>query len=367
MNCISISFKTAPESIRKHFVEIDCSKMSHCVFLKTCNRAEIYTENIAMDNLELFLSEYSGITVSELRKYARYYSDKSAIKHLFKVACGLESMVIGENEILGQVRDCYCYAYELGNTGYELDTVFRAAIACAKKTKNCTDISKSGISIATIACHKVADFIKNNHSDNILLIGASGKIGSSILKNLLNNGFSNIVATKRVHGVIEKFLYADNIKEVDYSNRYDWLNWSDVVISATESPHYTINFADFSKNCSLDKKRLFLDLAMPADIDVEISNKYGYEIISIDDFSKIASENNMKKENSIKAVTEIIEDELEDVYKKMSFHNVGFDLSSWKESFKDYSFEEILFLLRDKLDSKSLENVLGVLKKELDK
>ena len=118
MKCISISFKTAPEEIRNKFAFSDYekekfvkdlknfSKNIKCIIIATCNRTEIYIESgdRIFSILENLLSEKTELTISEIRKYARYYEKRTAIEHLFKVACGLDSMIIGENEILSQVK-----------------------------------------------------------------------------------------------------------------------------------------------------------------------------------------------------------------------------------------------------------------------
>ena len=202
MKCISISFKTAPENIRNKFAFTNCEKENFlsqlnefitdakCIILATCNRTEIYveTQKNVFTILENLLSKKSGFSISEIRKYARYYENKSAIEHIFKVTCGLDSMIVGENEILSQVKQTYLGSLKEKRTGYELNTVFLSALSCAKKIKTQTEISKSALSFATLACNEIKNFMQENKdfSPTILVIGGSGKIGSSIIRNLLN-------------------------------------------------------------------------------------------------------------------------------------------------------------------------------------
>lgn len=147
MKCISISFKTAPENIRNKFAFTSFEKENFlsqlgefitdakCIILTTCNRTEIYIESDGnvFSFIENLLSQKTKLSVSEIRKYARYYEDQSAIEHIFKVTCGLDSMIVGENEILSQVKQTYLDSLNEKRTGYELNITFSSALSCAKK------------------------------------------------------------------------------------------------------------------------------------------------------------------------------------------------------------------------------------------
>ena len=372
MKCLSINFKTAPENIRNKFAFSSDEKESFlgclsefspeikCIILSTCNRVEIYVESKSgiFTEIENLLAQKSGLDISNVRKFARYYDEKKAIEHLFRVACGLDSMIIGENEILAQVKNAYYEALEKNLTGYELNTIFLAALACAKKIKTQTDISKSAISYATLACNEIKAFISEYDiiSPKILIIGASGKIGSSIIKNLLNKNIQlRIYATKRSHGI--SFDYIDNIKVIDYKNRFEYLKKVDIIISATSSPHYTINYSDTKFN--INKPKLFIDLASPYDIDREIRTIKECELITIDDFENIVKNNNQKKEKAVYDANCIIEQELEKIYKTLIFHN---SLEAIKNSeFSNFSLERFIYYLKDRLDSDSFQKVINTI------
>ncbi len=363
MECISISFKTAPANIRKLFSCIKHVDLHKYVILNTCNRMELYAEETMISEMENVLLDATGLEITVLRKYARYYKDKKAAEHLFKVSCGLESMVLGENEILGQVRDSYCSAYNEGHTGYEIDTVFRASLACAKRIKTETEISKSALSIATLACNEAVNFAENIDKPYILLIGASGKTGNSVLKNLISKANFTITVTKRVHGIGLNNVSLCN--EIDYSQRYKELDNADIIISVTDSPHYTITAADAKQAINTKKKRLFIDLAIPADIDDSIAELENCRLISIDNFENIAYHNNKRKLQAAEEAQIFINEDLQQLYKKMSFHKSIKNLDDWNRVYDEYSFEKLLFLLRDNLDAKSFEAVLNVLKERI--
>lgn len=375
MKCISISFKTAPEDIRNKFAFTNSEKKdflsqlsefitdAKCVILGTCNRTEIYVEshNGVFSILENLLSRKTKLSISEIRKYARYYEEESAIEHIFKVTCGLDSMILGENEILSQVKQTYLESLQEKRTGYELNITFLSALSCAKKIKTQTEIAKSAISFATLTCNEIKNFIQENNitSPSILIIGGSGKIGSSIIKNILNKDFNaKIYVTQRSHGNTVDFT--DKVEVLDYTKRFEYLKNVDIVISATKSPHYTINYEDTLSNIS-SKKMLFIDLASPYDIDREISKIQNCTLITIDYFKEIVKNNNLKKEKAVTDAQDILNQELQKIFKNIIYHNALEKIQAENEKFKDFSLEKFLYYLKDKLDAKSFANVINTI------
>ncbi len=375
MKCISISFKTAPEDIRNKFAFTNSEKKdflsqlsefitdAKCVILGTCNRTEIYVEshNGVFSILENLLSRKTKLSISEIRKYARYYEEESAIEHIFKVTSGLDSMILGENEILSQVKQTYLESLQEKRTGYELNITFLSALSCAKKIKTQTEIAKSAISFATLTCNEIKNFIQENNitSPSILIIGGSGKIGSSIIKNILNKDFNaKIYVTQRSHGNTVDFT--DKVEVLDYTKRFEYLKNVDIVISATKSPHYTINYEDTLSNIS-SKKMLFIDLASPYDIDREISKIQNCTLITIDYFKEIVKNNNLKKEKAVADAQDILNQELQKIFKNIIYHNALEKIQAENEKFKDFSLEKFLYYLKDKLDAKSFANVINTI------
>ena len=375
MKCISISFKTAPEDIRNKFAFTNSEKKdflsqlsefitdAKCIILGTCNRTEIYVEshNGVVSILENLLSIKTKLSISEIRKYARYYEEESAIEHIFKVTCGLDSMILGENEILSQVKQTYLDSLKEKRTGYELNITFLSALSCAKKIKTQTEIAKSAISFATLTCNEIKNFIQENNltSPSILIIGGSGKIGSTIIKNILNKDFNvKIYVTKRSHGNTVDFT--DKVEVLDYTERFEYLKNVDIVISATKSPHYTINYEDTLSNIS-SKKMLFIDLASPYDIDREISKIKNCKLITIDYFKEVVKNNNLKKEKAVADAQDILNQKLQTIFKNIIYHNALAKIQAENEKFKDFSLEKFLYYLKDKLDAKSFANVINAI------
>lgn len=372
MECISISHKTASSGEREKFY-IPKEKagdflrsirvvtgVEQCVLLSTCNRTEVYVqgEENRFRELEEVLSEVSGSDGEQIRNLARRYQGRKALQHLFRVVCGMESMVLGEDEILGQTRDAYMAAKEAGYTGYELNAVFQAALACAKRVKTETMLSKTAVSVATLAASEVARLPLLHKT--VLLMGGSGQMGGIILKNLLSQKNVRIIATVRSHNGICQ-TGGEQVEHVDYQNRYAALEGADAVISATASPHYTLTAGRVREAMRTQKERLFLDISMPPDLDAEIGNLAHCRLVALDDIKRLAEANNRLKQQAFADAEEILEEELERLCKVLAFHCFTEADAHWKERYADCTAEKLLYLLRDELDSGSFETVLHVL------
>lgn len=367
MYCISISHKSADLEIRKKLafsneMILALTKrliieglVMECVMLCTCNRTELYysgNDDSKMKVIRIF-SESAEIDSEVMMKYIWYFSGDKAIYHLFKVACGMESMVIGEDEILGQTKQAYFFAQENHTVSYRLNVIFQSAIACAKKVKTMTSLSKTSVSVATLAAAEAAKAGKN-----ILVIGASGKIGSLVLKNLLS--YKNI----HVKAAFRKYAADKNLKIdiVDYQNRYDYIKDSDCIISATGSPHYTITLYDLKQVIHDNRYRLFIDLAVPPDIDTLVNGFGNSRLINIDYFQELAKFNNELKLHSLNEAEEIIDDEIDSLKKDLLFHDILPELDDIQGKMERKSFLELVYKMRAKTDSHSFLQFIDVLK-----
>ena len=372
MECISISHKTAGSADRQKcciskeksadFLKavMNMDRVDQCVLLSTCNRTEIYVqgEENRFAGLENIMAAAVGSDAAWLRGLVRRYQGKKAVHHLFRVACGMESMVIGEDEILGQVKDAYQYSREAGYTGYELNSIFQAALACAKRVKTETMISKTSVSVATLAANEV--FRLPIPHKTVLLMGSSGQMGGIILKDLLSREDICVIATVRSHNGIYQ-SGSPRVKNIDYQKRYDYLDEADAIVSATSSPHYTMTAEQVKKAVKNKKERLFLDISMPPDMDEDIAGIEGCRLVSLDDVKKLAEENNRLKQQALKDAAEILDEEIEKICKVLAFHRFTEHNAGWKDKYAGCTAEKLVYLLRDELSAGAFDEVLGVL------
>lgn len=372
MYCISVNYKNSDvnirkklafsENVQKEFLTelINRKTVSECVILCTCNRTELYFcgNEDSLNTVQNLLSNYSGIECDLLKKHLYlFYSDK-AVMHLFRVVSGIESMVIGEDEILGQIKLAYTMAKDLGMTGYELNMTFQSAMACAKKIKTQTALSKTSVSTATLAGNEIAHF---KDKVNVLVIGATGKIGTVLVKNLLSHKNVSVIATSRKHSA-ESVQTKANITIANYADRYSYMDSADCVVSATASPHYTVTYYDLKKNIKTDKPRLFIDLAVPPDIDDSVAEIKGLKLIGIDYFEKLAKNNNELKLDSVESAKEIIKEESDVLKKDIAFHFFLPHMESVKNKLSENSLEEILYKFKAELPSEEFIKILDAFK-----
>lgn len=372
MYCISVNYKNSDvnirkklafsESVQKDFLAefITDENVSECLIVCTCNRTELYFcgNEQSVSIAENLLSRYCGIDCDLLKKHLYlFYADK-AVCHLFRVASGIESMVIGEDEILGQIKLAYTSAKDMGMTGYELNMTFQSAMACAKKIKTQTALSKTSVSTATLAGNEIAHF---KDRVNVLVIGATGKIGTTLVKNLLSYKNVTVTATSRKHKA-QTVQNRQSIAIADYADRYSYIDSADCVVSATASPHYTITYYDLKQSIKTDKPRLFIDLAVPPDIDSTVEQIKDLRLIGIDYFEKLANGNNELKLDSIESAKEIIREECEVLKKDIAFHNFLPYMQTVKNKLSENSLEEIIYKFKANLPSDEFIKILDAFK-----
>ena len=359
MKALGISYKNAPVAVREKF-SFDAEKraalrsaIGHAAVLCTCNRTELYFTDKAVDAAAL-LVKYSGF--EQIPEYLHTYEGEGALRHLFRVSSGIDSMLIGEDEILRQVKEAYAEASDAGTTDFELNTAFQAAITCAKRIKTETALSKTPVSAATIAANEAA---KLGDDVNILMIGASGKIGSSTLKNLLPRANVRITQTARAHSA--GTVQYEGVTTVPYDKRYVFADSADCIISATASPHFTLTKERLKAALQTSKPRLLIDLAVPPDIERGAAELDGVRLIGIDDLGELARQNNELKMSAAEQAELIINEEIDELRKKLAFHAFLPRLDEARAAAGRLSFDELLYKLRDGLTAEQFTAVLKIL------
>jgi glutamyl-tRNA reductase len=376
MYVIGISHKNAPVSVRELFslsteeqeeflTKVKDNEHIHeCVLLFTCNRSEVYFsgDHRALQEMQRYFAEFKNLQPGLLLKYFLVYQGEKAMRHLFCVTCGMDSMVLGEDEILGQVKTAYTRALNLGTTKYLLNTLFHSAIACAKKIKTETRLSKTPVSIGTLAANEVFRF--SGEAKTVLIIGLTGKLGSILMKNIYDKPKVNIIGTSRSHHTIENIGRDYNkVSMINYELRYQYIDQADIVISATTSPHYTITCHDLEKYILTEKERLFLDLSVPLDIDKEIMKLNGVTLHDIDYFEQVSANNTLIKEQETDQALSILEECLDEAKKQLTFHEFIEVLPLISRKIEKLSFESVLYEIKEKSNSNELSAVLGALRK----
>lgn len=351
MRCISISHKKTPVYIREKIAFSQEEKTSflknNMVIVSTCNRVEIYFTGYKINDIAKQICEFKNIDYNEFKNYINVYDGDGGILHLYRVASGLESKILGEDEILGQVKDAYYFSHENVELDYEINTVFKGAVTSAKKIKTETLMSKSAVSIGTL----VAGFVHKHNAKNVMIIGISGKTGTIIAKNILSFGDVNIFATKRAHK--SDVINVNDVVYIPFNKRYEYMDKCHIIISATSSPHYTVTSSKISKY-KIENK-IFIDLAVPRDIDDDIENN---SLFNIDYFESISKSNSELKLKQIDTINSIIEEMIDELKKEMYFHSIVGDL----ESLDKYNFKQLIYKIRDGMNYDEFKKFINILK-----
>ena len=372
---LSISHKQAPVQIRSQFAfdreqtEDFLARMRGiegvwgAVLVSTCNRTEVYYSGDASagDAVQRLLADAKGADIHVLRRFFRSYQGERAVIHLFRVAAGLDSRVLGEDEILGQIRDAYNTACGAHATDYYIHALFQRALGCAKQIKTKTCLSKSSVSIATLSASEAAHFKEG--VKRVLLLGATGQMGGLIAKNLSARGDIELVAAVRRHCRIS---LPEGVREIAYEERYHYIDQADVVISATASPHYTITYEACRDAVRTEKERLFLDIAVPRDMDPDLVLLEGASLKNIDFFEKTAIDHDGQKKEGKRQAEDLIRIQCQEMEKDLVFH--GFrplleDFTHWLEG---KSARQLFYLLKDCADAGELRTLLAVSKRLME-
>ena len=379
MYVISISHKTAPLEIRKLFAFTTEEQISFihratqhpdvvaCLLLNTCNRLEVYFEGNANapNAMESLLTAYKNISPQTAIKYYHHFEGKNAIFHLFKVATGIDSMIIGEDEILGQVKTAFALALQEGTTNFALNTIFKQAITAAKQIKTQTGLSKTPISIGTLVANLIFNIDKEEKT--VLVIGASGKTGTIVAKNLLAKPNIKVLGTLRTHkpkDTLEAFY--ENLTYVHYKDRYRLMDEADVVVSATTSPHYTISLEEYRNSVTEQKPRTFIDLAVPPDMDKRLGLEENITLYNIDYFETLSKTNNLLIKQEAETVLEVLNALVDDTLKELNFHAFLPQLDILKAYFETNSIENTFYKLRKLANNDELTTIISALNKIME-
>lgn len=331
---IGLNHRTAPVEVRERLafsgssLRQALSALAECragqdgalqegLILSTCNRTEIYAlvEDGAKgrEHLVRFLSEQQGLPSTGFESPLYTFENEEAVNHLFSVAAGIDSMIVGENEILGQVREAYSLASASKAIGPVLARLFRKGITVGKRARTETTIGRDAISISYAAVELAKKIFADLGSCRALVVGA-GETSELTLKYLIENGIGEVSVINRTRRKAEaiarqcggRVLAADRIGQALCS--------ADIVISSTAAPHPVIRAQAVEQAMALRRRRplLLVDIAVPRDIDPEVGRIDNVHLYNIDDLEKVVEANLERRRREIPKVRAIIHDEQTD-------------------------------------------------------
>ncbi|MDD3894636.1 MAG: glutamyl-tRNA reductase [Syntrophomonadaceae bacterium] len=323
-----LNHRTAPVEVREKLAiaEPELNRAYQCltakgeiegaVILTTCNRTEIYATTRSIEKgqkmLLEFLQEYAGFDDAWLSQYIYQSNCQEAILHLFRVVSGLDSMILGETEILGQVKDAYLYAMEAKVSDSVLNTLFQKAIYVGKKVRTETEIDKHSLSVGHAAVQLAENAFGSLKDKTVLVIGA-GKMGEISARCLMANGVKTVIVSNRSFDKAVDMAQDLNGRAVRFDRLADELTAADIVISCTGASHYVVRTDRAREILKLrqGKPILMIDIAVPRDIDPALQEIAGVQILDIDDLQGVVDANYEQRLKASAAAEEIIKQELE--------------------------------------------------------
>ncbi|MDI3486098.1 MAG: glutamyl-tRNA reductase [Methanolobus sp.] len=286
-----------------HSLDLVCE----CAVLKTCNRVEIYVVSPKGSTVLFQFAKKMGLSSNIID----FFEHEESIMHLLRLACGLESMIIGEDQILGQIKDLYLVAKKLGTTGKMLDTAFSKAIQVGKRVRTETEINRGALSIASASVDLAEDTVGDLQNKMVLVIG-TGEMGTLVTRALSHREIELMYIANRTYETAKDLADEMGGHAVHFDQIDENLSRADVVISATGAPHYVLKYEQIEKAMNFREKELLLiDIANPRDIDPSIDDIPHVTLYNIDNLRVINEKNLELRMEEAKKAQAIIDEEFE--------------------------------------------------------
>ena len=347
---LGLNHKTAPVDVRerfsipeekirrglRHIDEYDA--MNEVVILSTCNRSEMYVvvedadEDLPM--LKQFLFDLAG-NEEDIDDYLFYYGGEECISHLFEVSSSLDSLVLGEGQILSQVKKAYAIAREEGTTSTVLNTLFHRAIATGKRVRTETRIAYNAVSVSYAAVELAKNIFGDLTQARVLLLGA-GQMGELTAQHLVDKGVEKVYVANRSYERAAELAEKFHGEPVVFEQAMKQAVGVDIIITSTGAPHYIVNTWETQQLMTKRKGRqiVFIDIAVPRDVEPEVADIKGVQLYNIDDLEAVVDENIKFREQEAEQARDIIEEEVYELVNK----------------FRYLSFRPVMALLADKAD-----------------
>lgn len=322
--------------------------ISEYAYLFTCNRFELYAVGEKVEDRLRDIAKKLNI-----EDFAEILMGDDCLKHILKVAAGIESMIVGEEQVLGQVRQYYNLCKNEGMTGEILNKVFSKAVQTGRRVRRETKISKGSVSIGSAAVEVAEKILGSLNGKKVLLVGA-GEMGTLVAKALAKKDVKAILIANRTYSKAEELARRIGGIAVRFDKLREYLRVCDVVISATSAPHTVISRKDVEEAMTMrDKKLLIIDIALPRDVEESVSTIEGVELLTIDDLRRVSEENLRKRLAEVEKAERIIEEEFEQLkllLKDVIANSAIAAMYSLAKKYAKEEIEELYFKLAAKYD-----------------
>lgn len=307
-------------SVLTHFdathTQAHLAEVKEGAILSTCNRLEVYAlvgdPEIAQNSITNFLSRTCRLSQEAFSDYLYICHNEEAVRHLLRVASGLDSMVLGEPQILGQITEAYEAALSQQAAGTVLSALFRAAIHTGKRARTETAIGVNPASISSVAASLAEQLLGDLSQRQALLIGA-GEMGAIAVKALIKRGVSNIVVANRTFDKAEQLAGSWGGKAITFQQLPAAIAEADIIITSTGAPHTILdrNLLEPALGSRPERPLFIIDIAVPRDVDPNVTEIPNVHLHDIDDLQRQADDNVREREAEVPRVEMIVEEEVE--------------------------------------------------------
>ena len=322
---IGLNHRTAPVAVREHFWISEGRRfealaqlgraegIEEVIVLATCNRTEFLLwasdPSLASNSVLRFLSAEYGLKLCEWKHFYRLL-DEAALLHIFQVACSLDSMVLGEPQIVSQVKAAWQQAQNSGSTGRFLDAVLQKALTVSKRVRNETGIGSSAVSIPYAAVELVRQVLGTLENKQVLVLGA-GKMSELSARYLVNHGASSVCVSNRTYEHALELAAELGGNAAAFEERWQHLESADILISSTSCPHTILSRqeAEFIVKARAQRPLVVVDIALPRDIDPAVREVPGVFLYDLDDLEKVVQHNAREREEAAVQAQKIVAEE----------------------------------------------------------
>ena len=324
---VGLSHNTAPVEIREKLAfaptsmerplrqMLDLPTIAEGLIVSTCNRVELCAATkepeAAMMALRRFLAEYHEITPEEIKDKLYDYQGEDAIRHLFRVASSLDSMVLGEPQILGQIKTAYAYAAEFKTAGLILNRFLHKAFSVAKRVRTETGIASNAVSVSFAAVELARKIFDRLDNKSVMIIGA-GEMCELAARHFVSNGISKVLVTNRTFERAEKMAAEFQGKAVHFDSFVEHLVEVDIIMTSTGAPNFILGKRQMEEVIKRRKNRpmFLIDIAVPRDIDPKVNNIDNIYLYDVDDLQGVVQANLKERKKEANKAEAIIEQEI---------------------------------------------------------
>ena len=370
---IGVNHKTAPIELRER-IAIPRDELpeatralaavpgvSECMIVSTCNRVEMLASVESPDtDLKGFMHRHFGLDPSLLAAHIYEQHDRDAVRHLFRVASSLDSMVVGEPQILGQVKEAFAVARASGTVAGQLEHLLQSAFAAAKKVRSETEIGSNSVSIASVAVELARKIFGSLHGRTVFLVGA-GKMSELAARHLVQQGAGAILVSNRTQERARVMAEEFKGRVIPFEKLYEAASEADIVISSTGAPHPIFRREHGQAFMQRRKNRpmFFIDIAVPRDVDPEMGKLEGVFVYDIDDLQAVAAAHMAERSRVASDAETLIAGEVERFQQRQRTVNVAPAIVALQRQAEEIRLTE-LKRVQARLGSLSAEQVAAV-------